>query len=85
VRETVQYDICNLPNSINVPLKDLSSRIEEVKESLETPSTPVYVICRLGNDSQHAVIILKNYLKGEVKDIIGGLYRWSLDVDREFL
>jgi len=44
----------------------------------------VYVICRLGNDSQHAVNILKNCLEGEVKDIIGGLYKWSLDVDQEF-
>ncbi|RIA88638.1 molybdenum cofactor synthesis protein 3 [Glomus cerebriforme] len=84
VRETVQYDICSLPSSINIPLKDLPSKIEEVKKSLEAPNTPVYVICRLGNDSQHAVNILKNYLKGEVKDIIGGLYKWSLDVDPDF-
>jgi adenylyltransferase/sulfurtransferase len=84
VREAVQYEICSLSNSLNIPLKDLPNKIEEVKELLETPSTPVYVICRLGNDSQHAVNILRNYLKGEVKDIIGGLYRWSLTVDQEF-
>ncbi|CAB4422676.1 unnamed protein product [Rhizophagus irregularis] len=84
VRETVQYDICSLPSSINIPLKDLTKRIEDVKKLLETPNTSVYVICRLGNDSQHAVNILKNYLKGEVKDIIGGLYKWSLEVDQEF-
>lgn len=84
VRETVQYNICSLPSSINIPLKDLPDRMEDVKKLLGTPNTPVYVICRLGNDSQHAVNILKKYLKGEVKDIIGGLYKWSLEVDQEF-
>ncbi|GBB86036.1 hypothetical protein RclHR1_12490003 [Rhizophagus clarus] len=87
VRETVQYDICSLPNSINIPLKDLPDRIGEVKNLLETPNTPVYVICRLGNDSQHAVNILKTHLKSElkeVKDIIGGLHKWSIEVDQEF-
>ncbi|CAI2175944.1 18088_t:CDS:2 [Funneliformis geosporum] len=67
----------NLPNSINIPLNDLPNKIEEVKKSLEKLNTP-------GNDSQHAVNILKNVLKGEIKDIIGGLYKWSLDVDQEF-
>ncbi|CAG8602729.1 17873_t:CDS:2 [Funneliformis caledonium] len=77
VRETIQYNICCLPNSINIPLNDLPKKIEEVKNSLEKPNTP-------GNDSQHAVKILKNELKGDIKDIIGGLYKWSLDVDQEF-
>ncbi|CAG8692891.1 10798_t:CDS:2 [Funneliformis mosseae] len=77
VRETIQYNICSLPNSINIPLNDLPKKIEEVKNSLEKPNTP-------GNDSQHAVKILKNELKGDIKDIIGGLYKWSLDVDQEF-
>ncbi|CAG8632139.1 11013_t:CDS:1, partial [Scutellospora calospora] len=36
------------------------------------------------NDSQVAVQILKKTLQGEIKDVIGGLYQWAKDVDREF-
>jgi len=49
VRETVQYDICSLPSSINIPLKDLPSRIEEVEKSLETPNTPGNLLIYNGN------------------------------------
>jgi adenylyltransferase/sulfurtransferase len=43
----------------------------------------VYVICRLGNDSQLAVKILEE--NGiSAKDIVGGLYEWANRVDKEF-
>lgn len=44
----------------------------------------VYVICRLGNDSQHAVRMLRDTTRGEIKDVIGGLYRWAMEVDKDF-
>ncbi|CAJ0650837.1 21119_t:CDS:10 [Entrophospora sp. SA101] len=81
VRENVQFDICHLPGSINIPLQNLSTRLDEIEKSLPSPITPV---CRHGNDSQHAVQLLKKITKGEVKDIIGGLYRWAKEVDNQF-
>lgn len=44
----------------------------------------VYVICRLGNDSQIAVRMMQKKGIEQPKDIIGGLYRWSMKVDNTF-
>ncbi|KAG2173308.1 hypothetical protein INT43_004682 [Umbelopsis isabellina] len=86
VREPVQYEICQLPGSYHIPLKQLKKRIDDVKQELESRNlagSDVYVICRLGNDSQLAVRILEE--NGiSAKDIVGGLYEWANRVDKEF-
>ncbi|KAJ3032053.1 hypothetical protein HDV00_008004 [Rhizophlyctis rosea] len=97
VRETVQYNICALPGSIHIPWKDLEKRIDEVQVAAsntkitDSPLSntaeshlPVYVVCRLGNDSQLAVQLLKQRGLKDVKDIVGGLERWARDVDPTF-
>jgi adenylyltransferase/sulfurtransferase len=35
VREQVQYDICHLPNSLHIPLRQLGRRVGEVKQAIE--------------------------------------------------
>lgn len=47
------------------------------------PWNKVYVICRLGNDSQLAVKILEEHGIG-AKDVVGGLHEWSNRVDTDF-
>ncbi|CAG8483626.1 6806_t:CDS:10 [Cetraspora pellucida] len=84
VREPVQFDICNLPGSLNIPLNELPRKVDLIQQSLPSTAAPVYIICRRGNDSQLAVQTLKKVLQGEIKDVVGGLYRWAKDVDREF-
>lgn len=45
------------------------------------------LLCRRGNDSQHAVKKLKvdSSMDGiEVKDISGGLHAWATEVDPKF-
>jgi len=49
----------------------------------------VITICRRGNDSQRAVDELKKYTDITdnvkwIKDVIGGLYEWSMQVDKNF-
>ncbi|KAF9086289.1 Molybdenum cofactor synthesis protein 3, partial [Mortierella sp. AM989] len=87
VREEVQFDICSLPCSLNIPLKDLAGKIDKVKERLEShPDQPVYVMCRRGNDSQPAVLLLQEQLvtAGEIRDIVGGLEKWADRIDPDF-
>ncbi|KAI0833755.1 hypothetical protein BC628DRAFT_1307797 [Trametes gibbosa] len=87
VRPRTEFGICHLPGSINVP----------IKEFLTNPTTPlidvangddgedVYVVCRLGNDSQLAVDALQSVgWAGVVKDLVGGLRAWAKDVDDGF-
>lgn len=49
----------------------------------------VYVICKLGNDSQKAVQVLEKMSGSEVeritvKDICGGLMSWATKIDPTF-
>ncbi|KAF2401906.1 Molybdopterin-synthase sulfurtransferase [Trichodelitschia bisporula] len=109
VRERVQFDICHLDGSFNLPFSCLNSWPapgtpgSESNEDSETqklhhqlqqlivrdPDEPVYVICRLGNDSQIAVKKFKElgFDNGGIKwigDITGGLRAWKKDVDDGF-
>jgi len=105
VREKVQFDICNIDNSINIPISSiLSSRPTPAAEDgipaplpswlprdIASPDStdPVYVVCRLGNDSQVAVKRLKELgldRGGQrfIGDIQGGLHAWRRQVDPEW-
>ncbi|KAG0359830.1 Molybdenum cofactor synthesis protein 3 [Podila minutissima] len=87
VREKVQFDICSLPESLNIPLKNLPKELEQIKHTLGADSSkPIYVVCRRGNDSQPAARILQEagVTAGEVKDLVGGLDRWSDKIDPSF-
>ncbi|KAL4883230.1 hypothetical protein BJY04DRAFT_226670 [Aspergillus karnatakaensis] len=75
VREKVQFDICNLENSINIPISTILASNFSVSQTGEDESNslpswlpsevatesrkPIYVVCRQGNDSQTAVRRLK--------------------------
>lgn len=73
IREKVQFDICHLDGSVNVPFSDLmagkalpqSTAAESTSaEPFWLPqsndlTTSIYFVCRLGNDSQLAVRRLK--------------------------
>lgn len=91
-RDSTQFGICHLEGSVNVSIEELREGIGEGEtrwtEDLKGDK-PVYVICRLGNDSQEAVRTLKDRL-GEkdgterIRDISGGLRAWREKVDGEF-
>ncbi|KAF9894761.1 Urmylation protein [Aspergillus nanangensis] len=103
VREKVQFDICNLENSINIPISTIQASayskdgdkpgsmpawLPEHIASMDS-TDPIYVVCRLGNDSQTAVRKLKELgldHGGEraVADIKGGFRAWREQVDPEW-
>ncbi|KAI0667802.1 hypothetical protein C8Q78DRAFT_1081688 [Trametes maxima] len=87
VRPRTEFGICHLPGSINVPIKELLTN--PVAAGAELPDagedTELYVVCRLGNDSQLAVDALKGVgATGVVRDLIGGLRAWAGEVDNNF-
>ncbi|KAF2100514.1 Adenylyltransferase uba4 [Rhizodiscina lignyota] len=108
-RDKVQFELCSLKDSINVPYAEISASdasphgVEELEEQEEhekeadwlqmirkMPSdAPIYVVCRLGNDSQLAVRKLKELGLDEsgtrqIRDIKGGLKAWRDKVDHNF-
>jgi adenylyltransferase/sulfurtransferase len=91
VREKVQFDICNLEGSINIPFSRLQGKSLADGEVGWIPGdlpddAPIYVICRLGNDSQ---VITRKLKEGGfdkngrryIGDIKGGLKAWKEQVD----
>lgn len=85
VRPALQYDICAVSDSINIPLSDLDARLDELKALVgDKEPLPIYTICRRGNDSQRAVIKLETLGIGDVKNVIGGVAAWATQVDPEF-
>lgn len=89
VRDPTQFELCALPNSINLPFQSLPQTLKEqnTPEELQTwKDRDVVVVCKLGNDSQLAVEMLRD--KGvearSLRDVEGGLRAWRRDVDAEW-
>ena len=91
VRTEPEMDICQLKNSVNIPLFDIGKieAIEKISDLVEEKQTDqLILVCRRGNDSQMAVKLLEKNLKNNselvIKDIIGGLQAWSDKIDKNF-
>ena len=100
VRPEVEFGICHVPGFTSawaliqkagfddqkmsdIPLNVLVTNPKEFLPS--DPNVNIYIVCRLGNDSQIAAEALRSIDKREViQDIIGGLKAWARDVDDNF-
>lgn len=94
VRDKVQFDICHIDGSINIPIVELDSiaadnidgSAHSELSTLQASSGPIYTVCRFGNDSQLAVQKLKalgyeDNGRRYIGDIRGGLRAWKEAVD----
>ena len=89
VREKAHFDVFSLPGSINIPYSsimadDLSADFLQQNEQL-AGTHHMFVLCRLGNDSQHAVrkfkaLGLDNGGRRSIVDVAGGWQAWRRDV-----
>ncbi|KAJ1725820.1 hypothetical protein LPJ53_000081 [Coemansia erecta] len=86
VRDEVQFTICQLPHSVNIPIDQFDTRRKELEEAVQSlDGAPVYAVCRRGNLSQMAVRYIRDQLGYEqCFDIAGGLVAWQREVDAEF-
>ncbi|KAI0237108.1 Adenylyltransferase and sulfurtransferase MOCS3 [Lamellibrachia satsuma] len=93
VRPSVETKICLLSNATNIPIGELKNDVKlshlkkTIKELELSGKVPVYVVCRHGNDSQKAVLQLRERLRDlsvVVKDVIGGLTAWARQIDPKF-
>ncbi|XP_033095358.1 adenylyltransferase and sulfurtransferase MOCS3-like [Anneissia japonica] len=96
VRPQVEFDICHLKNFQNIPLNKIASeehiallnqQITSLCANEEKGQLTVYILCKQGNDSQKAVLKLKEKLDStivKIKNIQGGLAAWSNRIDPNF-
>ncbi|KAI9903756.1 hypothetical protein N3K66_000285 [Trichothecium roseum] len=95
VREKEQFELASIPGSVNVPISSFM-RLRADNDDDEGPEWmshlsgdgPVYLVCRVGNDSQVAARKLMDMGLGDdgrpIKDIAGGLRAWKSTVDPTF-
>ena len=76
VRVSHQFEICALPGATNIPLAQLSARLDELRE-MEI----IYVMCRRGIASVRATQLLLDAGFNNVRNIVGGLDAWQKEVD----
>ncbi|KAJ2746655.1 hypothetical protein GGI20_001156 [Coemansia sp. BCRC 34301] len=86
VRDELQFDICSLPSSLNIPIDQFDQRRDDLEQAIrDLDGAPVYIVCRRGNLSQLAVQYIRHKLGYEqCYDIAKGLVGWQHEVDRDF-
>lgn len=64
-----------------MPRAHLEARFDEVRQW--AGDRKVHVICRRGNESQRAVVLMR--AKGlDAIDVVGGVNQWAREVDETF-
>jgi len=76
VREPEEYAICYIPGSKLIPLRTVPERLHELSSADD-----IVVHCRSGVRSGQAVEFMKQAGFKKVKNLVGGILRWSDDVD----
>ena len=76
VREPYEWAIARLTDARLVPLNSLPQAVHSLNRELE-----MVVYCHHGARSQAAVDWLRDQGFGKVRNLVGGIDRWSLEVD----
>jgi rhodanese-related sulfurtransferase len=72
VREQFEWDSFHIPNSTQIPLGQLSQRLNELSTDRE-----IVVVCRTGNRSQEGRDILQVAGWNQVTSMAGGVVDWQ--------
>ncbi|GAH23664.1 unnamed protein product, partial [marine sediment metagenome] len=77
VRDTIEYNLGHLYDSILIPLNDLEARIGELEDC---KTSEIIIYCKSGYRSQQGSEILGEYGFTKVYNMIGGILAW-IDAD----
>lgn len=76
VRESWEWKLCHLPDTVLIPMRELPERLKELSKTAET-----VVICHHGVRSYHAARYLETAGFGDVVNLSGGMAAWADEVD----
>lgn len=76
VREKWELEICQLDNTLHVPLGDLPKRVGELPKDV-----PVVLICRSGRRSMDATNWLRAQGYSNATNLRGGVLLWGQEID----
>lgn len=78
VREPWEFDICQIEQSINIPMSQISQRLSELDTDRET-----VVICHHGVRSLHVIQYLQQFDFADLINLDGGVDAWARQIDRD--
>ncbi|MDX1667787.1 MAG: rhodanese-like domain-containing protein [Limnobacter sp.] len=76
VREPWEYELCHLPESLHIPLGELTSHTERLPADI-----PIVCVCHHGIRSQRAAMVLSSQGFASLYNLQGGIDAWSRLVD----
>ncbi|NLR76637.1 MULTISPECIES: rhodanese-like domain-containing protein [Leeia] len=75
VREPWEVALCQIPGSVNLPMHEISNRLNEVNDG------ELVTICHHGMRSYQVALFLENAGLGPVHNLTGGVEAWATQVD----
>ena len=78
VRQPWEHEIAALPNSVVLPLDELMNRLGELQPA---DGALVVVYCHHGIRSQLAAEFLSRQGFKRIRNLVGGIDAWSMEVD----
>lgn len=76
VRETWEYEICHIDDSINISMSEVPTRISEIN-----PEQDIVVICHHGVRSMQVASYLEAQGYTNVSNLAGGIDAWARTVE----
>ncbi len=78
IREQYEKDICQLENSVLIPMDDIAAIIEQVKSSSKTP----VIICKTGKRAEPTANFIDKSLNLDLIYVLeGGITAWIEEID----
>ena len=76
VREPHELAICKFADSLDIPMAQLPSRLDELPTD-----RPIVVVCRSGARSMRITQWLREHGRDDVSNLTGGVLAWSARID----
>jgi len=76
VREPWECQVCRLPDSTHIPMRDIPARATEL-----SPESEIVVLCHHGIRSQQVAAYLARLGFARLYNLAGGIDAWAKDVD----
>lgn len=76
VREPWERNVCELPDAINIPMREVPSRTAELPKDVE-----IAVLCHHGIRSQQVALYLERVGFDKLHNVVGGIAAWAREVD----
>ena len=77
VREPHEYSIAKIEGAVLIPLAELPSSLEKIDQDAE-----IVAMCKMGMRSADAVMFLLQQGFSNVKNLVGGIDAWSMEIDQ---